>query len=976
MNRMLERKALLLLAAASIAASLATPTARAAEPAQQAPKREFAETVQPFLQKYCLDCHGQAKQEARLDLSGYVSPAAVAKQHRVWQLVLERLAAEEMPPEDAKQPAAEERAGVVAWIKAMRDEEARRHAGDPGPVLARRLSNAEFDYTVRDLTGVDLRPTREFPVDPANEAGFDNSGESLTMSPALAKKYLAAARSVADHLVLKPQGFVFAPHPAVAETDRDKYCVQRIIEFYRRHPIDYVDYFLAAWRFRNRGAFGKPDASLADFATEAGLSSKYLATIWSALSEGEPVPGPLGALQTAWRELPSEAARQDEARRACEQMRDLVVRVRKEYPPRAEPLRVEGISPGSQPLVLWRNRRLAAQHAHYAAGDAVTEPSFPAPEEAADKERFEAALERFCKVFPDAFVVSDRGPYFDPKGAGQGRLLTAGFHLMQGYFRDDRPLYDLVLSEGEQHELDALWRELNFITSVPSRQYKDFIFFERAEPPRFIGESAFDFARSEDKDATSAKKMQRLAEAYLAKARKQAASDEALEAIETYFADMAAQIRWVEGARLAAEPSHLEALAKFAERAYRRPLASGEREELLVFYRRLRDREGLGHEEALRDTLASVLLSPYFCYRFDLAQPGDKLQPLSSYALASRLSYFLWSSMPDEELLARAAAGELRHPDVLVAQARRMLRDDRVRGLATQFAGNWLDFRGFEEHNSVDRERFASFTPELRQAMFEEPLRFFIDVAGENRSVLEFLDADHTFVNSVLARHYGMPAPSGGPGDWARIDEAARYGRGGLLPMAVFLTKNAPGLRTSPVKRGYWVVRRLLGERIPAPPPEVPELPKDEAKLGELTLPQVLARHREHKSCAGCHDRFDSIGLALEGYGPIGQRRERDLGGRPVKALAVFPGSGQGDGLEGLRRYLRERRQDEFVGNLCRKLLAYALGRSLLLSDEPLIENMRKRLVADGHRFAGLVETIVVSPQFLNQRGADEDRLE
>ncbi|HXT58892.1 MAG TPA: DUF1592 domain-containing protein, partial [Pirellulales bacterium] len=412
------------------------------------------------------------------------------------------------------------------------------------------------------------------------------------------------------------------------------------------------------------------------------------------------------------------------------------------------------------------------------------------------------------------------------------------------------------------------------------------------------------------------------------------------------------------------------------ERAYRRPLASAQREELLAFYRRLRDREGLGHEEALRDTLASVLLSPYFCYRFDLAQPGDKLQPLSSYALASRLSYFLWSSMPDEELLARAAAGELRHPDVLVAQARRMLRDDRVRGLATQFAGNWLDFRGFEEHNSVDRERFASFTPELRQAMFEEPLRFFIDVAGENRSVLEFLDADHTFVNSVLARHYGMPAPSGGPGDWARIDEAARYGRGGLLPMAVFLTKNAPGLRTSPVKRGYWVVRRLLGERIPAPPPEVPELPKDEAKLGELTLPQVLARHREHKSCAGCHDRFDSIGLALEGYGPIGQRRERDLGGRPVKALAVFPGSGQGDGLEGLRRYLRERRQDEFVGNLCRKLLAYALGRSLLLSDEPLIENMRKRLVADGHRFAGLVETIVVSPQFLNQRGADEDRLE
>ena len=145
----------------------------------------------------------------------------------------------------------------------MREREARRNAGDPGPVLARRLSNAEFDYTIRDLTGVDIRPTREFPVDPANEAGFDNSGESLTMSPALVKKYLAAARLVADHLVLKPDGFVFAPHPAVTDTDRDKYCVRRIIDFYRRHEVDYADYFLAAWRFQHRAALGKPRAALA-----------------------------------------------------------------------------------------------------------------------------------------------------------------------------------------------------------------------------------------------------------------------------------------------------------------------------------------------------------------------------------------------------------------------------------------------------------------------------------------------------------------------------------------------------------------------------------------------------------------------------------------------------------------------------------------------------------------------------------------
>ena len=180
--------------------------------------------MRPFLREYCVACHGERKKEAKLDLGAYTSLAAVAKDHRVWERVSERLEAEEMPPEEAKrQPGAHERRAVIEWIAEVRRREAREHAGDPGRVLARRLSNAEFDYSIRDLTGVDIRPAREFPVDPANEAGFDNSGESLAMSPALLKKYLAAARLVADHLVLLPDGFAFAPHPAVADTDRDKY---------------------------------------------------------------------------------------------------------------------------------------------------------------------------------------------------------------------------------------------------------------------------------------------------------------------------------------------------------------------------------------------------------------------------------------------------------------------------------------------------------------------------------------------------------------------------------------------------------------------------------------------------------------------------------------------------------------------------------------------------------------------------------
>jgi hypothetical protein len=380
----------------------------------------------------------------------------------------------------------------------------------------------------------------------------------------------------------------------------------------------------------------------------------------------------------------------------------------------------------------------------------------------------------------------------------------------------------------------------------------------------------------------------------------------------------------------------------------------------------------LNHEDALRDALVAVLMSPHFYYRFDLVEPGPAVRALPDYALASRLSYFLWSSMPDAELLAHAAAGDLHDPKVLTTQARRMLREPHVRGLATEFAGNFFDVRRFEEHNAVDRGRFPSFTNELRQAMFEEPIHYFIDVAVRKRSVLDLLYGDDTFVNRLLAKHYGMPELPKSSDEWVHVENAKQYGRGGMLPMAVFLTKNAPGLRTSPVKRGYWVVRRVLGEQIPPPPPTVPELPTDEAKLGDMTLPQALARHRANPSCAGCHRRFDAVGLAFENYGPIGELRTKDLGGRPVETSATFPDGSTRNGLQGLRDYLHEKREEDFLDNLCRKLLAYALGRSLLPSDSSAVDDMRSRLVADKYAFGGLIEVIVTSPQFLNKRGRDD----
>src|SRR5580658_888684 len=233
--------------------------------------RQFQQTVKPFVTQYCIGCHSGQTPAAQFDLKAYTTMDMVARDYPRWALVMQRLTAQEMPPKPMPPPPAEARQHVIDWIQGLRAEEIKKSAGDPGLVLARRLSNAEYNYTVRDLTGQDMQITREFPVDPANPAGFDNSGESLTMSPALLSKYLQAAREVTDHLVLLPDGIDFGPYPMLVETDREKYAIQRILNFYALQPTNYADYFEAAWRFRYRAALGKSSATVAAIATESKL---------------------------------------------------------------------------------------------------------------------------------------------------------------------------------------------------------------------------------------------------------------------------------------------------------------------------------------------------------------------------------------------------------------------------------------------------------------------------------------------------------------------------------------------------------------------------------------------------------------------------------------------------------------------------------------------------------------------------------
>jgi hypothetical protein len=365
-------------------------------------------------------------------------------------------------------------------------------------------------------------------------------------------------------------------------------------------------------------------------------------------------------------------------------------------------------------------------------------------------------------------------------------------------------------------------------------------------------------------------------------------------------------------------------------------------------------------------------VAPAFLYRLETPGPGAEAAPVTDWELASRLSYFLWSSMPDAALRELAAAGKLRHPDVLAAQARRMLRDARVRRLALEFGCAWLHIYNFDELSEKSERHFPSFG-QLRGAMYEESIRFFTDLFQRGGSVLDILNADYTFLNEPLAAHYGIPNVTGP--EWRRVEGVRKFSRGGILAQATTLAKQSGASRTSPILRGNWVSEVLLGEKLPRPPKDVPRLPEDEA-TENLTVRELTEKHSTDPRCATCHSRIDAFGYALEAFDAIGRRRVLDLGGRPIDTRVVVKDGARFADVDGLRDYLLTQRRDAFLRQFCRKLLGYALGRAVQLSDEPLLKEMRIQLQAHDYSMDTAVEMIVRSRQFREIRGreaADEE---
>ncbi len=408
-------------------------------------------------------------------------------------------------------------------------------------------------------------------------------------------------------------------------------------------------------------------------------------------------------------------------------------------------------------------------------------------------------------------------------------------------------------------------------------------------------------------------------------------------------------------------------LRAFARRAYRRPVSDAEVERLLR-YVNLAQKEGEGFERGIQLAVQAILASPHFLFRVETdpkVTDGKKVGLLDDYQIATRLSYFLWSSMPDEELFDCAQRGLLKDPVVLEQQVRRMLKDTKAQALADNFASQWLTLRNLDTI-APDPDYFPAFTDGLRTAMRQETQLFFQAIVREDRSIMDFLDAKYSYLNEPLARHYGIEGISGSEFRRVIFDAKQAEQRGGLLTQASVLTVTSNPTRTSPVKRGKWVLETIFGTPPPPPPPDVPELEEPKQASTAASVRERLEEHRKNPACASCHARMDPIGFGLENYDAVGAWRTRD-GKSAVDSSGTLSSGESFRGAAQLKNILKSKKS-EFATALSAKLLTYALGRGLESYDKCVVQDIAKYATQQDYRFSALIVAVAQSDPFRKRK--------
>ena len=975
------------------------------EPCRAQNSAEVAKVIEPFVQKYCVKCHGAEKPKAGLSLHRFKEAKAILKERKLWDAAIHQIESGEMPPAKQPQPTVNEKAALAKSVRAIY---AKADTGkpDPGRSLIRRLTRTEYGATVRDLFQLDLdfNPEFELPTD-AITHGFENNAEALTISPALLDRYIVAAQMVAERAIrvefpkreiLRPNGIL----PSMPNTVNIPVAkvVEKLTALAEANPKDaLVRYRLARV---HAAAYGRKSETVP---VQPGKESEG---IWFGLNPPH---------------LPFEVTRVNDPAK---------LKAANEHLERATARYREVLQLDPENL----SARLGLAWCTLQSGDKTT------------------AIAEFRAAIDTARIKEKEFRPVDWKGPS---IVFEGSHQLV-------PLLDKKADAKEIATLNERKGQLSkTMNSSPWRQYRRLDF--GAKQPGFSGPffsksdgigTLDNFLRYGSTDeflfrvtlfveqtpepvrvalfvggpglpeySTAAERAEILGEIehpvfqsikILKIAKVTSRSIEAPQQIEVLVSrrgrsgpigilgiglinpkNDSSPVRLhfkfeSEGPLLPISHQHIlacsadksqaeqtrEIIGRLLPRAFRRPVTKDEIEAVAKFADRA-VANGKKWEVGMQHALMAMLCSPKFLFRSELDDRPDSVEPhpIGEFELASRLSYFLWSSLPDDELFK--LAGEKKLSANLEAQVRRMLRDPRSKALVDNFAMPWLRLDSLKTHQ-VDPKLFPNVDRDLREAMLQETQYFLLDMLREDRSLLELIDANYTFLNGRLAGHYRIADTLGNPsgakvekkgqpiprGRFVRVSLQGSE-RGGILTQASLLTMTSPPTRTSPVKRGAWVLENILGTPPPPPPPDIPELDQKETKV--TTLRERLEKHRANAVCASCHSKIDPLGFAFENYDAVGVFRTKEAN-KNIDVSGTLPDGRKINGMGDLKKALLADKE-RFARHVTEKMLTYALGRGVEYYDKRAIDRIVSEVAKDDFKFSRMVIAIVKSDPFRLRRG-------
>ncbi|WP_231598434.1 DUF1592 domain-containing protein [Crateriforma conspicua] len=783
-----------------------------------------------LMERFCLDCHNDAFQEAELDLSGFdtIEGLMLEGNGMTAERVLNMVRFGAMPPEDYDVPTDGERKQLVQALDAAMYSVVCDLVPKPGKVTARRLNRAEYNHSVRDLFGMDLRPADAFPSDEVG-GGFDNNGDVLSLSPMLMEKYLDAAISVADAVLVDP-----ADLPRIdSEAAGDLLVVQGdgvTGSFY--------------------GRFITPESFVwTEFKVPA--DGKYRVQVACGMTREDDGPGRFGLFDSDGMLLGTFVAEYFGGGGSSQRESVTVHLTEGTHILCVAPL------PGADDD--------AKGDANWKVGEAKLDAI-----EKLSKQAIRDGKKQFGKgLTPDRRFDRDRYTYMVRKIE------------VEGPSEFDNPVY-------------------------PPSQWK----ILRKQPPRRRG-----------------------------------------------------------GYRDVAEAAR-ENMAPLLRRAFRGPVTDDDLDAYAALVKQATDRDE-SFVDGMRIAIAAMLVSPRFLFRIEspvdwetgnvVAQADEGVVTLSDHQLATRLAYFLWSSLPDDRLLDLADKGKLRDESVLKSEVKRMIRDPRSRSLASEFAAQWLGLRNLEGVQP-DASRYAGFDEGLLPRMATETESLFMHLIHQNRPISELLTADYTFVDAALAKYYGLKDSKIPEDDFVKVT-LADTPRRGVLGHASVLTLTSNPTRTSPVIRGKWILENILGTPPPEPPAGVPELEETATAGAEASLREQMEIHRADPACASCHRVMDQLGFGLENFDAVGRFRKMD-GKFPVDSSGELPGGRTFNGGKELSELLGRSEQKSFAATAVRKLMTFALGRELTPQDRCVVDEIVAQTAADDYRLADLVWGVVNSRPF------------